>query len=176
MIIKGHILTHSGVLVNPLDPDPDTICIEDIVWSLAQQCRYNGHTSDFYSVAEHSVYVSRFVKPENALYGLLHDATEAYLCDVPRPIKPLLVGYYEIEDTLMKCIAAKFGLPATMPLDVKQVDGAMLLPERDRLMPSDIGDWTQLEGAPDLREKVTIACLQPEAARQLFWERLKELT
>src|SRR5687768_8805887 len=121
-VVTGHILTYSGVLVNPLDPNPDTILIDDIIHSLCNQCRYNGHTSKFYSVGEHSVYVSWSVKPENALAGLLHDASEAYLCDIPRPLKPFFTNYKEMEAKLEEVIFTKFGLPYPMALDVKQVD------------------------------------------------------
>jgi hypothetical protein len=174
--VAGHILTHSGVLVNPINPDPETILIEDIAHSLSMQCRYNGHTSKFYSVAEHSWWVSKFCTDESALWALLHDATEAYLCDIPRPIKPLLTNYVEIETRLMEAIARKFGLDGTMPSEVKLLDCAMLLPERDQLMPNALGDWTQLPEAPDLRERVYVECWTPDMARHWFMERFKELT
>lgn len=176
MTTAGCIRTHSGVLVNILNPDPDTIIIEDIIHSLCHQCRYNGHSFDFYSVGEHSIYVSQFVREENRLWGLLHDASEAYLCDIPRPLKPLLTNYREIEFNLEMVIARKFNLSWPMPLDVKQVDSALLLPECDRLLPNSQDTWNSIEGAPDLREKVTIACYTPAIARHYFWQRYKELT
>lgn len=165
----GCIQTYKGHLVDVLNPDPATIDIEDIAHSLAMQCRYNGHTSKFYSVAEHSVHVTWYTSQENKLWGLLHDATEAYLCDIPRPIKPLLEGYYEMEHNFMCVIAQKFGLDTRMPHEVKLVDCAMLLPERDALMSNTTGDWSQLEGAPDLQKfGAEISCWNWEDAKYRF--------
>src|ERR1039457_118422 len=85
----GFIGTFSGLRFWPLDPNPEKILIDDIAHALAHQCRFGGHASRFYSVAEHSVHVSRLCPPEDALWGLLHDASEAYLVDLPRPLKQL---------------------------------------------------------------------------------------
>ena len=81
------IQTMSGVIFYPLDPRPEEIRIEDIAHALSHQCRFAGHCREFYSVAEHSVRVSRELPQEFMLWGLLHDASEAYLVDLPRPIK-----------------------------------------------------------------------------------------
>lgn len=87
------ILTASGKTVHPLDLRPGDIDITDIARSLANQCRFLGHLPGHYSVAQHSVLVSRIVNPANALHGLLHDAAEAYLGDVIRPYKHLVHFY-----------------------------------------------------------------------------------
>ncbi|MEM9149127.1 MAG: hypothetical protein AAGB19_01555 [Cyanobacteria bacterium P01_F01_bin.3] len=79
------IQTFTGKAFWPLEPDPELICIEDIAWALAHQSRYSGHCDRFYSVAEHSLWVSGQCSPEHKLWGLLHDASEAYLSDVVRP-------------------------------------------------------------------------------------------
>src|ERR1019366_9954250 len=84
----GAIRTYSGVRFKPLDPDP-AVGISDIAHALANQCRFGGHSSAFYSVAQHSVRVSEICAAEDALWGLLHDASEAYLVDVPAPLKQL---------------------------------------------------------------------------------------
>lgn len=174
---NANILTYAGILFNIFEPNPDNISIIDIAHSLSMQCRYNGHTDRFYSVAEHSWLVSQFVAPEYALWGLLHDATEAYLCDIPRPLKPFFPGYYAIEDNLMAHIARRFNLVGTdIPHSVKLIDCALLIPERDALMPSAIGDWRLLDGTPDLRGKVEIAGLTPDMAKHLFLQRFKDLT
>ena len=86
----GWVQTVTGKAFYPLKPDPSLISIEDIAWALSMQCRFAGHVLHFYSVAEHCVYISNSVPMEDALWGLLHDATEAYLTDVPRPLKPLM--------------------------------------------------------------------------------------
>jgi hypothetical protein len=80
----GFLGTFSGLRFWPLDPEPEKILIADIAHALAHQCRFGGHASKFYSVSENSVHVSRRCAPEDALWGLLHDASEAYLVELPR--------------------------------------------------------------------------------------------
>ena len=100
--LDGFIGTFSGLRFWPLDPNPEKILIADIAHALAHQCRFGGHASKFYSVAEHSVHVSKLCLPEHALWGLLHDASEAYLVDLPRPLKllPEFAPYREAERRL----------------------------------------------------------------------------
>lgn len=141
------IQTFSGKAFFPLDPNPDDIDIVDIAHALSNQCRYLGHTKRFYSVAEHAVHISQAAPPEYALWGLLHDASEAYLCDVPKPIKPLLTGYKEIENRLMSVIAAKFGLALVEPPIIKELDTRILHNEREALMSVSVRDWS-LTGEP----------------------------
>ncbi len=107
----GAILTFTSKLVNPFRPDPSVIEIVDIAHALSNTCRYGGHVSEFYSVAQHSVIVSRFfVTPELRLAGLLHDAEEAYMCDIPTPIKRQLDGYDDAAVELRKIIFGKYGI------------------------------------------------------------------
>lgn len=87
------IQTYTGRQFWPLDPKPEEVCIEDIAHALSQQCRYAGHTIRFYSVAQHSVEIALRVPRAAALWGLLHDAAEAYLVDLPRPVKYLMPAY-----------------------------------------------------------------------------------
>lgn len=127
--------THSGQYVNVLNPDPDTILIEDIAHSLANQCRFGGHLPLFYSVAQHSVRAANMVQGEgNELCALMHDASEAYLMDIPRPIKNHLSNYKEIEDRFMHVIAAKFGFNWPMCQDVVNVDEELLKYEWESIM------------------------------------------
>lgn len=102
------ILTHTKRRVNILDPDPDTIVVDDIVHHLAHECRFAGACGTFYSVAQHSQIVAAMVENENrdaALYGLLHDAHEYLLKDVPHPLKTLLQPEYgELEQRLQAAI------------------------------------------------------------------------
>lgn len=86
------IQTFSGRQFFPLEPRVEDVCIEDIAHGLSNLCRYAGHCECFYSVAQHCLLVSRVVPREHALRGLLHDASEAYLIDVPRPIKHSIGG------------------------------------------------------------------------------------
>lgn len=133
---NGWIQTYTGKKFTPLNPVVADIDIKDIAWSLSNQCRYTGHCNAFYSVAQHSVMVSRKVHPDNALWGLLHDGTEAYLIDIPAPLKRLPeFGFYkECEQRLMLAICERFGLPNDEPENVKQVDRAVLVTEAATLM------------------------------------------
>jgi hypothetical protein len=140
------ILTASGLTFNLLEPDPNLIEIEDIAHALSHICRFTGHTREFYSVAEHSIYVSNLVQPPHALAALLHDAAEAYIGDVSSPLKYLLPDYRAIEWKLEAAIRKRFGLPAVQHESIKHADLVMLATEkRDRLNHHD-QDWELLQG------------------------------
>lgn len=139
---KGDWLqTYTGKAFWPFDPHLDEIDIFDIAHSLAHQCRYAGHCIRFYSVAEHCLHVSRLCSQENKLWGLLHDATEAYLVDLPRPIKWHLPDYKVIEAELESVIASKFNLSLPIPLEVKLIDDCILDLEREQNMSEPPYDW-----------------------------------
>lgn len=168
----------SGKPFWPLDPRPEEIQIEDIAWALAMQCRYAGHVLKRYSVAEHSVMVSCAVPPRHALWGLLHDATEAYLVDLPRPVKRNMPDYREAEDRLGQVIAERFNLRWPMPPEVKQVDAGMLLVERSQLLAPPQREWDYPQGGhydgvlPDVG---VLPCWDPEEARAAFLDQYHEL-
>jgi hypothetical protein len=126
--------TYSGLIFHPLDPKPGTIQIVDIAASLSKMCRFAGHCERFYSVAEHSVLLSRVAPKGYELTALLHDASEAYLVDIPRPLKPQLKDYHAIEYGLMEAIAKKFDFPWPIPKAIKDLDTAILSDERDQNM------------------------------------------
>lgn len=128
------IRTFSGQYVNVFNTNPDSILIEDIAHALSNQCRFGGHLSEFYSVAQHSILCSQRVSDEYKLQALLHDASEAYILDMPRPIKQKLNDYKEIEDKLMLLIAKKFGFKYPLEKPVKQSDEEMLHLEWDCLV------------------------------------------
>lgn len=165
------IMTISGRFFEFLDPKPDQIHIEDIAHALSMTCRFSGHTRQFYSVAEHSVRVSRVCDPTDALHGLLHDAAEAYLTDLPRPIKRMLPQYKALEDKVQSAIYRRFGLDDATPQSVKRADGILLATEgRDLCAPG----W-EFWGLP---EKPTIQKIQPwtsSEARDVFLGRFSEL-
>lgn len=165
--------TQSGIQFWPLDPREDEICIDDIAHSLAMQCRYGGHTRYHYSVAQHSFLLSLAVPPEHALCALLHDASEAYLSDVIRPIKRHLHGYDVYETRLWKAIARKFGLPEQMPLAVIEADDRILNNERDALLPKPPAKWLT---DPRPLENVRITELSHADVRTLFMWRFNDLT
>lgn len=128
------MMTYTGRKFFPLDPRPDDIDLRDIAWGQAHQCRYNGHGRFFYSVAEHSVLLSRhFNETLPAREALLHDAAEAYIGDVIRPLKRSLPQFIEIESKLERVIFGRFNLPATLRDEVKAADTAILTDERNRL-------------------------------------------
>lgn len=95
------ISTKSGRRLYVQNPTIAQIDIEDIAHGLAHQCRFNGQTSNFYSVAQHSVIVASILPPELKLAGLLHDASGAYLGDIVQPLKELLPDYLEFEVKLV---------------------------------------------------------------------------
>ena len=128
--------TFTGRQFWPLDPRPDEVFIEDIAHALSMQCRYGGHCRRFYSVAEHSVHVARSVPREHARWALLHDASEAYVVDVPRPLKRFLAGYKPAEDRVMAAICARFSLPEDMPTEVDVIDKRIVTDERANLSTS----------------------------------------
>ena len=136
----GWISTHTGRRFWPLDPRPDEIDIRDIAHALSNQCRFSGHSNRFYSVGEHSLRVSGIVPPEHALWALLHDASEAYLVDLPRPLKHtpgFAEVYREAEARLMLAVAERFGLDPVMPDEVERADQILLATERRDLLGAD---------------------------------------
>lgn len=164
--------TYRRIQFWPLDPRPEEVDIEDIAHALSMQCRYGGHVRHFYSVAEHSILVSRMVPREDALWGLLHDASEAYLSDVIRPVKRFLTNYKAIENRLMAVICERFGLPPEQPESVTWADNAILADERERVMGGEIAPW-RLEHGPT---GVDIRCHAPVTARADFLHRFHQLT
>lgn len=135
--MKDWIQTYSGQKVRPLNPDPDTIHMVDICHALSLVNRFVGHTRFPISVAQHSVMVAREAfsqtnSVEVYRWGLLHDATEAYLNDMAKPVKetPNFEAYREAEDHLMWVIATKFDLAPEMPPAVKLADLRVLAAER----------------------------------------------
>lgn len=122
-----YIHTLTGRKFYPTAPTEHDYCITDIAHGLSNTCRFSGQGLTFYSVAQHSVLVSDLCK-EYPLWGLLHDASEAYLTDLPSPIKhlPELRGYRDIEARTMDAICGKFGLPLDEPIEVEQADRVAL--------------------------------------------------
>lgn len=138
-----YIRTATGRQMWPLDPHPDDIVIEDIAHALALQCRWTGHVREPFSVAQHCCLVSDLMPPELRLTGLLHDASEAYLVDLARPVKKapgLGEIYMQVEARLEKVLAEKFGLVYPYPLKIKEADNSLLLAEKRDLM---MGDWVE---------------------------------
>ena len=165
--------TFTGRRFYPLDPLQEDIDPEDIAHALSLLCRYGGHVDRFYSVAEHCVLMSRAVAPENALMALLHDATEAYVVDVPRPLKRCLRDYGPIEDAVWRAIAGKFSVAEMLPPEVHAADDRIILTERDALMPRHEVWWQdgRIEPLP-----VQVEGWIPRVAERRYLDRLSELT
>jgi hypothetical protein len=175
-VMEAWIETIGGRIFHYLGDDTDGIAIDDIAGALSKCCRYTGHCNKFYSVAEHSFFVSLHVPREFALEGLLHDASEAYLSDIASPVKQLMPEYKAIEDKIMARIAKKFNLEADFHKspDVKEADWAMLMTEARFLLPSRGEKWFFPEGQkPSIYRPV---CWSPDAAAIMFMQRFWELT
>jgi len=136
------IRTYTGKLVCPFIMAEDDIDIRDIAHALSQLCRYSGHTSVLYSVAEHSVRVAWYIERRTQnkkmeLAGLLHDAEEAYLLDFPSPLKkhPNMAWYRRMGKVLRKQILAHWGVSDGMDASyVKHADRVLLATEQRDLM------------------------------------------
>lgn len=166
--------TYTGRRYWPEDPRPEDIHPHDIAHALALQCRFGGHVRRFYSVAQHSVLVSHICDPADALWGLLHDASEAYLVDIPRPVKraPGMSGYMEYEDRMMRAICDALQLPHEMPESVRKADEVLLATEARDLMPAEsVKDWTLIEAPLE----GVIEPWSPDLAKVLWLHRLDEL-
>jgi uncharacterized protein len=128
------IQTYTGKTINIFDIDPSQIEIVDIAHALSMMCRFNGHVTKFYTIAEHSIHVARLLPLHLQLQGLMHDASEAYISDLSRPIKGSINGYKEIEERLMAAIAVKYGFGWPEDPEVKKVDNRMLATEQRDVM------------------------------------------
>lgn len=171
------IQTHSGKRVDMTDLRDDSLDIDDIAHSLAHQARYNGHGRIFYSVAEHCVLMADWILAETgdaqiAYAGLMHDASEAYISDIPKPFKRFLTNYHELEHRFMEAIARVYGFTYPLPSIVKVADSRIVLDERVKLFETIRADWTWASSEP---LGVEISGLEPEAAKRLFLERYETL-
>ncbi len=104
------IATFTGLRLNPFDPDPEMINIDDIAHGLSLTCRYAGQCKKFYSVAEHSIRLTRLVPEELRPVALMHDSAEAYMLDLPSLIKRVMPGYQAAEHNLLSVIFAKYDI------------------------------------------------------------------
>lgn len=172
-IVGPTILLSSGEYFDFLDPESCAFQIEDIAHGLSHVCRFAGQCRHFYSVAQHSAYVSRIVPREDALAGLLHDAAEAFIGDVSKPLKDLLAEYRVIEKRIEAALFAKFGLSLPLPDSVKEADVTMLATEQRALM-RNRDDWDYCRGRKPL--DMHIPYMLPDAAKSLFLARYEQLT
>lgn len=172
---EASIQTASGIYFHLVEPRVDDVSILDIARALSQINRYTGHTRVAYSVAEHSVRASKLVDHSYALIALLHDAHEAYVGDMSRPLKALLPAYREIEQGVQRVVLEAFGLPAWIPTQVHWADRYMLAWERRDLMLEQETPWA---ATAEIEVKYA-PCLEPwgaDEAMERFLDRYHELT
>lgn len=168
-----YITLYSGGKFYPADCRIDQATVTDIAHALALNCRYNGHVADFYSVAEHCVLVSQLVPEKYALWGLLHDVTEAFVPDIPRPLKPYIHGFQQFEDQIMEQVALRWDLPKEIPPEVKHIDRNIVRTEAEALF-SDPPDWLEFYDVVCSPDRVL--GLSPKAAERLWLARYQEIT
>jgi uncharacterized protein len=172
MIYGPTILTADGVYFNFEQPEAGAITINAIARGLSNICRFGGQCDPFYSVAEHSIWVSRIVPEQFALEGLLHDAAEAFLGDMVKPLKERLPDYQAIEKAIEPRVFGVFGF-ASLPPEVKQADTVMLATEQRQVMKNhDEWKWTGKVEPLDIK----LECLPPADAYHAFMRRWEELS
>lgn len=166
------IETYTGLYFDYRNPQLESIHIEDVAHGLSNMCRFAGHCHQYYSVAQHSLEVSLRVPREHALAALLHDASEAYMLDIPRPLKqlPFFEPYRDLEGKVMSLIAEKFGFTFPLHPSIKEADERMLCTEKRDLMGPD--DW--VFGVDPY--SFTITAMLPADAKYYFLMRFMELT
>jgi hypothetical protein len=157
----GSIRTNSGTFVNVFDTNPDSIKIEDIAHALSRLPRFGGHLNRHYSVAQHSVLCAQMAKTKkDKKAALLHDGSEAFLLDMPTPIKARMGEYKQYEDKLMTIIFKKYDLEWPLSNNIKKIDRKMLLIEWDNLAINDNKEFK---------------CWTPNKAKKEFLKLYKQL-
>jgi len=164
----------SGNYFDFMQPEKCDFTIYDIAHGLSNICRFGGQSCEFYSVAQHSVYVSKLVAPEHAFAALMHDAAEAFIGDVCKPLKMLLPDYQEIEKRVEVAVLNRFGLSSELHPSIKQADLIMLATEQKALMPPNDGSWILLKGIKPLQ--MGINPMRPKSAYAFFMERFWNIT
>lgn len=166
------IILSNGEYFDFLEPEKCSFSLSVIAHALSNICRFGGHCPEFYSVAQHSVYVSQLVPPEHAFAGLMHDAGEAFVGDVCKPLKVLISEYSQIEERVEKALFKKFGLELSLHESVKEADVVMLATEQKQLFGNeDVWGFCGGRKSADLE----IPYMAPHEAERFFVERYFEL-
>jgi hypothetical protein len=172
-MISDWMQTHTGKMFYPLEPRIDDIDLADIAHALSLLCRYGGHTKKFYSVAEHSVLMSELNICVHPLWALLHDAAEAYLCDIPRPIKQSIPEYKKYENRLLDMIGEKFELGLYPADEIHKYDSMMMAVEKRDILAKNIQWGTIL---PEPEDKIFATGWSWDKAEYCFLHRLNILS
>lgn len=173
MITTDYVSTFSGNRFYPLEARIDRVAIEDIAHGLAYQCRFNGQTRAFYSVAQHSLIVAQLVPPPLRMAALLHDAAEAYLGDMVKPLKVLLPAFASLEERVSALIAQAFDIDFSDYAPIKRADLIALATEKRDLMPHSSERWAYLDGISAL--PATIVPMDPATAKAQFLDAYQQL-
>ena len=166
------IMLQSGAWFDFAAPHSSPFTIEDIAHGLAHICRYSGQCNGFYSVAEHSLLVSETASGFE-LEALMHDAAEAFLGDITRPLKQMLPDYKRIEGDVERAIFSRFGIQTPIPREVKQADLRVLAAEQRQIMPRGTDDW--LRGQDVVPAAIVVRNLPPVEAKRAWLERFEVL-
>ncbi len=179
--MSSSILTYTGKWFDILKPDPSLIDLLDIAGALSKLCRFGGHCRKFYSVAEHSIWAAELMRqrigtdPVLIRWALLHDASEAYVVDIPRPAKAQLADYIKIEDAIQRTVAKRFYLPWPIPQEVHEVDRDLLSLELRAYMPKQSEHLLPTLPAQGLTIGLRSEPLMPADAERLLLEKAKAL-
>lgn len=179
--MTSSILTSTGKWFDILKPSPSIIELQDIASALSKLCRFGGHCSQFYSVAEHSILAAELMRQRHGdnqtllRWALLHDASEAYVVDIPRPAKRQLGDYARIEEAIQRAVAERFGLPWPMPSEVHEVDNDILSLELRAYMPNQPDALLPPLPIAGLADGLPSEPLLPMNAEQAFLERARSL-
>lgn len=169
-----YVSTYLGNRFYLTRPHIDDVAIEDIAHGLAYQCRFNGQTRAFYSVAQHSLMVMSLVPESERLSALLHDSAEAYLGDMVKPLKNLFPEFSAIESRVMSIIGERFGVDLRhLHRSIKEADLIALATEKRDLMPHSTEPWTYLKDIEPLSGP--IVPLAPGEAKAAFLEAFASL-
>lgn len=166
------IMLQSGAWFDLASPHTSPFTIEDIAHGLAHICRYSGQCDRFFSVAEHSLLVSETAYGFE-LEALMHDAAEAFLGDITRPLKQMLPDYKRIEGEVERAIFSRFGIPTPLPREVKKADLRVLAAEQRQIMPPGTDNW--LRGQDVVPAPIVVRNLSPEEAKSEWLARFEAL-
>lgn len=138
--------THTGLRFYPIDPTPDQFDPLDVAHALSQSCRYGGHTKRFYSVAEHACILADYAQrqgfsPQDQWTILHHDDAEAYICDLPRPVKHQMPAYKEAEALVESVLFDVFHVEYPFPVFLKGMDNMIIADERAQVMNRSKNVW-----------------------------------